>query len=52
MKNVALIGLGPHAKRIYINYLKKHRINLALLVDIESKAKEIKTLHHFVKPLK
>ena len=43
MKNVALIGLGPHAKRIYINYLKKHRINLALLVDIESKAKEIKT---------
>ena len=30
--SVALIGLGPHAKRIYINYFKKHNINLSLVV--------------------
>ena len=34
---VALIGLGPHAKRIYLNYFQKHKINLALLVDLDSK---------------
>ena len=36
-QNIALIGLGPHAKRIYLNYFKKHRTNFALLVDLESK---------------
>ena len=36
-KNVALIGLGPHAKRIYINYFKKHKINLALVTELISK---------------
>ena len=35
--SIALIGLGPHSKRIYLNYFKKHKINLALLVDLESK---------------
>lgn len=35
--SIALIGLGPHAKRIYLNYFKKHKINLSLLVDIDSK---------------
>lgn len=36
-QNIALIGLGPHAKRIYLNYFKKHKTRFALLVDIESK---------------
>ena len=36
-KNIALIGLGPHAKRIYLNYFKKHKVNLALVVDLNSK---------------
>ena len=40
--SIALIGLGPHAKRIYLNYFKKHRINVALLVDLESKRDEIR----------
>ena len=35
--SVALIGIGPHAKRIYLNYLKKHHINLALVVELNSK---------------
>ena len=37
MINVALIGVGPHAKRIYLNYLKKNKINLCLVVEIDSK---------------
>lgn len=42
MKNVVLVGIGPHAKRIYLNYFKKHRVNLPLVVDIESKRNEIR----------
>lgn len=37
MKNVALIGVGPHAKRIYLEYFKKHKVNLALVVELDSK---------------
>lgn len=36
MKNVMLVGLGCHAKRIYLNYFKIHRVNLALVVDLDS----------------
>lgn len=39
-KNVALIGLGPHAKRIYLNYFKKHKINLELVVELDFKQEE------------
>lgn len=39
---IILIGLGPHAKRIYINLLKKYQINLCILVDLKSKEVEIK----------
>ncbi len=39
---VALIGLGPHAKRIYINYFKKYHINLALVVDLKSQNETIR----------
>ncbi len=41
MTNIALIGLGPHAKRIYINYIKKYKINLKLIIDLYSKKEEI-----------
>ncbi len=34
-QNIALIGLGPHAKRIYLNYFIKHKTNFTLLVDLE-----------------
>jgi len=34
--NIVLIGLGPHAKRIYINFIKKHSLNLKLIIDLKS----------------
>ena len=40
--SVALIGLGPHSKRIYLNYFKKHKINLALLVELEFKKEYVR----------
>ena len=42
MKNVALVGLGPHAKRIYINYLKKHKIKLELIIELHSQKRKTK----------
>lgn len=36
MKNVILIGLGPHAKRIYLEYFKSHKVNLPLVIDLDS----------------
>lgn len=42
MKNVALVGIGPHAKRIYLNYFKKHKVNLALVIDLNSQKESIK----------
>lgn len=43
MKNVALVGIGPHAKRIYLPYFKKHKVNLALVIDLNSQKENIKT---------
>lgn len=40
--SVALIGLGPHAKRIYLNFFQKYKINLTLLVDLTSKKSNIR----------
>lgn len=39
---IMLIGLGPHARRIYIKLLKEHKIEPTLVVDLESKEKEVK----------
>ena len=39
---IILVGLGPHAKRIYINLFKKYKINLELLVDLKSQKEKIK----------
>ena len=40
--NLILIGLGPHAKRIYIKLMKKHNIMPKLIVDLESEKGKIK----------
>ena len=39
---IVLVGLGPHAKRIYINLFKKYKINLELLIDLKSQKEKIK----------
>lgn len=49
MKNVMLIGLGPHSKRIYINYLKKHNIEPKILVDLKSNSKIV---HKYLEDVK
>lgn len=41
-KNILLVGLGPHSKRIYLNYFKKHHVNLAVVVDIESNKENVR----------
>ena len=40
-KNIILVGLGPHAKRIYINLMKKHNVLPKLVVDLEEKRDDI-----------
>lgn len=42
MNNVVLIGLGPHAKRIYLHYLASLKIIPRLVIDIESNADNVK----------
>lgn len=39
--NIMLIGLGPHAKRIYMNLFKKYGITPKIIVDLESKKRDI-----------
>lgn len=39
--NIILIGLGPHAKRIYMNLFKKYRMIPKVIVDLKSKRREI-----------
>lgn len=39
--NIMLIGLGPHAKRIYIKFLKKYHIKPKLIVDLDSEKDKI-----------
>lgn len=45
MKNYILVGLGPHAKRIYYPFLEKHRvphsIRLKLLIELESQSERV-----------
>ena len=37
-----MVGVGPHAKRIYFNYFKNHNICPKIIVDLESNEVEIK----------
>ena len=41
--NIMLIGLGPHAKRIYMNLFKKYEITPKIIVDLKSKRQEIES---------
>lgn len=41
-KNIMLIGLGPHSKRIYMNYFKNHNIEPKILVDLKSNEENVK----------
>lgn len=41
-KKIMLIGLGPHSKRIYFNYFKKHNFEPIILVDLKSNYKKVK----------
>jgi len=42
MNHVALIGIGPHAKRIYLNYFRKHKVDLSFVVDLNSQKETIR----------
>ncbi len=35
--NILLVGLGPHANRIYLRFLRKHNIKPVLIVDLVSR---------------
>lgn len=45
MRNYILVGLGPHAKRIYYPFLEKHRscfdLRLKLLIELDSQSKQV-----------
>lgn len=41
-RNIALIGIGPHAKRIYLHHIKKHKENLSLVVELESERNNVR----------
>lgn len=41
MSNIMLVGLGPHAKRIYFKYFRNHNIYPKIIVDLESNEKEV-----------
>lgn len=42
IKNIVLVGLGPHSKRIYVNVLKNHNILPKLIIDLESEESNIR----------
>jgi len=42
--NVALIGVGPHSRRIYIPFLKKLENSPKLIIDLKTKEKEVREL--------
>lgn len=42
MKKIILIGIGPHAKKIYIKLLKKHNLIPKLIVDLDINETSIK----------
>ena len=42
MRNLALIGLGPHAKRVYCRFIKSQKdLNLYVVVELESKRRDV-----------
>ena len=45
-KNVVLVGLGPHAKRIYMKCFEINHFQPAIIIDLESNKE---TLEEYVK---
>lgn len=47
MKRIVLVGLGPHAKRIYFPYISQFvensQVDFSYLIDLQSKEDDIKT---------
>lgn len=41
-KNICIVGVGPHAKRIYFKYFKDYNVCPKLIVELVSKEKETK----------
>ncbi|MBP6037940.1 MAG: Gfo/Idh/MocA family oxidoreductase [Candidatus Saccharimonas sp.] len=42
--NIALFGCGPHAKRIYVQYMLTHEITPSLIVDVVGSRNEIEKI--------
>lgn len=40
-QNVVLVGMGPHAKRIYMNCFSKNQMEPVLIIDLDVKKEEI-----------
>lgn len=47
--NIILIGLGPHAKRIYLRLIKKYNLTLSCIVDLESNREKIEKEYNDIK---
>ena len=43
MKNICIVGIGPHAKRIYFKYFLNYNLMPKLIVELKSKKEEIET---------
>ena len=43
MNNIMIVGLGPHAKRIYLNYLLNNNITPKAIVDLNSQKEKIES---------
>lgn len=44
MKNICLVGVGPHSKRIYFKYFKDYNISPKCIVELKSKEQEVLNL--------
>lgn len=40
-RSIVLVGLGPHAKRIYMHYFNKYGITPKIIIELESKREEV-----------
>jgi predicted dehydrogenase len=56
IRNIALLGLGPHARRIYYPLIEKYKnelgLNIQLVVDLESQGERVRTYmaQHLLQP--
>lgn len=45
-RSIVLVGLGPHAKRIYMHYFNKYGIVPKIIIELESKRNEVEEYLH------